>query len=76
MEKLGYPVSINLSKASIIEKELVLILFLLVIIIVLVYSLIIKKNKVVPLELEKNNLADDITNFILENLVGTDVNLI
>ena len=29
-----------------------------------------------PLELEKNNLADDITNFILENLVGTDVNLI
>ena len=64
------------TSSSIIEKELVLILFLLVIIIVLVYSLIIKKNKVVPLELEKNNLADDITNFILENLVGTDVNLI
>ena len=62
--------------SSIIEKESVLILFLLVIIIVLVYSLIIKKNKVVPLELEKNNLADDITNFILENLVGTDVNSI
>jgi len=64
------------TSSSIIEKELVLILFLLVIIIVLVYSLIIKKNKVVPLELEKNNLADDITNFILENLVGSDVNFI
>ena len=64
------------ASSSIIEKESVLILFLLVIIIVLVYSLIIKKNKVVPLELEKNNLADDITNFILENLVVIDVNSI
>ena len=64
------------TSSSIIEKESVLILFLLVIIIVLVYSLIIKKNKVVPSDLEKNNLADDITNFILENLVDADVNLI
>ena len=78
---IKYPVNEFISytpqvSSSLIEAEIVVILFLFAIIFVLSYNLMVKKNKVVPLELEKNNLADDITNFILENLVGTDVNSI
>jgi len=62
--------------SSMIESEIVLILLLLVFITILVFNLMVKKNKVVPIELDKNNLAEDITNFIKGNLQNSDVNFI